>query len=98
MIVLVARYYVKSVSDVPEVLAALTDMAGEVSAHEPDCRFYQASVSAEHDAVILLYEQYTDEAALAAHRQTPHFGAIIERRVVPLLERREREVYELRVS
>jgi hypothetical protein len=43
----------------------------------------------------LLYEQYETHAALAAHRETPHFQAIIEREIVPMLEQREREFYSL---
>lgn len=43
----------------------------------------------------LLYEQYETYAALAAHRETPHFQAIIEREIVPMLEQREREFYSL---
>lgn len=98
MIVLIAKYHLKSVDDVPGVLASLTEMAAQVRAHEPACRFYQASVSTEHDGLVLLYEHYVDAGALAAHRETPHFKEIIEGRVVPLLESREREVYELAVS
>lgn len=95
MIVLVARYYLRSPSDLTEVTAALEEMAERVRQTEPACRFYQVSRSIERDDLILLYEQYEDEASLAAHRETPHFSEIIEGRVVPLLDRREREVYEL---
>lgn len=35
-----------------------------------------------------------DEPALVAHRETPHFKEIIEGIIVPLLEKREREIYE----
>lgn len=98
MIVLVAKYYLNSADDLPTVKAALEEMAGRVRADEPDCAFYQASASTERPDLVLLYEHYVDEAALAAHRETAHFKEIIEGRIVPLLERREREVYELLVS
>jgi (4S)-4-hydroxy-5-phosphonooxypentane-2,3-dione isomerase len=98
MIVLVARYYLNSASDLATVKEALTEMAERVREAEPACRLYHVSRSTEHDNVVLLYEHYTDEAALAAHRETPHFKEIIEARVMPLLERREREVYELLLS
>ncbi len=98
MIVLVARYHLRSADDMPAVEEALQTMAGEVHAHEPGCRLYQASRSTEHDTLVLLYEHYVDEAALAAHRETPHFKQLVEGRIVPLLERRERELYELLVS
>ena len=40
-----------------------------------------------------LYEQYIDEAAFDAHRKTPHFQEIVEGIIVPLLDKRERELY-----
>jgi quinol monooxygenase YgiN len=98
MIVLVAKYYLRSPADVTVVKAALEEMAERVRADEPRCRLYQASSSTEREDLLLLYELYEDEAALAAHRETPHFREIIEGRVVPLLDRREREVYELLLS
>ena len=66
-----------------------------VQANEPGCKCYQVSRSTENDRVVILYEQYDDEAALDFHRETPHFKAIIENTVVPMLEKREREFYEL---
>lgn len=45
--------------------------------------------------MFLLYEQYATHAALAAHRDTPHFQEIIEGEIVPMLEKREREFYSL---
>jgi quinol monooxygenase YgiN len=97
MIVLVARYYVKPGRG-DEVEAALRRMAPLVKQHEPGCRLYHANRSRENRDFFLLYEQYEDEAALLAHRETPHFKEIIEGTVVPLLDKREREIYELVVS
>jgi quinol monooxygenase YgiN len=48
--------------------------------------------------LFLLYEHYVDEAALAHHRTTPHFQQIIEGKIIPLLEKRERELYALVVG
>jgi quinol monooxygenase YgiN len=39
-----------------------------------------------------------DEAALQHHRETPHFQQIIEGTIMPLLEKRERELYTLAVG
>ena len=44
--------------------------------------------------LFLLYEHYVDQAALEAHRNTPHFKEIIEGSIVPLLDKREREFYQ----
>jgi (4S)-4-hydroxy-5-phosphonooxypentane-2,3-dione isomerase len=97
MIVLVARYQVKS-GHGDEVLAALRRMAPLVKSGEPGCKLYQACRAQDNPDLFLLYEHYEDEAALLAHRETPHFKEIIEGMVVPLLDKRERELYELAVS
>ncbi len=94
MIVLVARYQVKP-GNTDEVVAALQRMAPLVKAHEPGCRLYQVNRSEEDPNRFLLYEQYVDQAALEAHRETPHFKEIIEGTVVPLLDKRERDFYTL---
>ncbi|MGC4190799.1 MAG: putative quinol monooxygenase [Thermomicrobiales bacterium] len=93
MIVLVAKYHVKE-GNVDAVLEALKEMAPLVAANEPDASIYHVSRSTEDPNLILLYERYTDMDAVAAHRETPHFKEIIEGRIIPMLENREREFYE----
>jgi autoinducer 2-degrading protein len=56
------------------------------------------SRSTESESLLVLYEHYVDEAALKAHRETPHFRSIIEETIIPTLEKREREFYELVIS
>lgn len=73
-------------------------MAPQVAESEPSCKFYQASRSQDNPDNFLLYEHYEDEAALLAHRDTPHFKQIIEGIIVPLLEKRERELFTLAVG
>lgn len=91
-VVLVARYHtVPGKADT--VAAALATMAERVAADEPGCLLYQANRSTEVEDTFLLYEVYADEAALAAHRETPHFLEIVEGQVAPLLDKRERELY-----
>ena len=97
MIVLIAKYTTKP-GNVPKVLEQLKKMAPLVAASEPGCKFYQVSTSSENENLILLYEHYVDTAALAAHRETPHFKEIIEGTVIPLLDNRARELYELQIS
>ena len=97
MIVLVARYYGKR-GQGDTIEAALKQMAPRGAKDEPGCRFYQASRSQENPDNFVLYEDYVDEAALLAHRETPHFQEIIEGTIVPLLEKRERELYTLAVG
>lgn len=92
-VTLVAKYHVRP-GNSPAVAAALVAMAERVAADEPACLLYHANRSTETEDLFLLYELYQDEAALAAHRETPHFRQIVEGEIVPLLDRREREVYE----
>lgn len=94
MIVLAARYYARA-DTADEVEDLLSRMSRMVAANEPGCHAYQISRSLEDPTSFLIYEQYEDEAALDTHRNTPHFREVIEQRVVPLLERRERELYNL---
>jgi quinol monooxygenase YgiN len=93
MIVLTAKYFAKTGKG-DEVEGLLRQMAPLVSANEPGCNLYHANRSADNSDVFLLYEHYADQAALDAHRNTPHFKAIIEGVIVPLLEKRERELYQ----
>lgn len=97
MIVLVAKYHVKP-GNVANVLAHLEKMKPLVQANEPGCKLYQVSRSSENEHLIMLYELYLDDAALNAHRETAHFKSIIEGTVVPLLEKREREFYQLIIA
>ncbi len=50
-------------------LVALT----EGSRQEPGCVSYIAHFITDDPTTVLIYEQYRDEAALEAHRNTPHF-------------------------
>ncbi len=92
MIVLVAKFYPKEGRGA-EVADALKRMEPLVRSLEPGCLMYQAHRSTEEPETFLVYEQYRDEAALAAHRETPHFQELIEGVVLPLVEKRERKLY-----
>lgn len=72
--------------------AALQKMAVAVARDEPGCLLYRAARSLEEPDMFVLYEEYVDEAALLAHRDTPHFRDLIEGTVVPMLTSREREI------
>jgi (4S)-4-hydroxy-5-phosphonooxypentane-2,3-dione isomerase len=88
---LLARYRVREGKG-DSVEKALQEMGEAVRRDEPRCLTYRAARSTEDPDVFVLYEEYEDEAALLAHRETPHFQALIEGTIVPLLESREREI------
>jgi (4S)-4-hydroxy-5-phosphonooxypentane-2,3-dione isomerase len=88
---LLARYRVREgQGDLVE--STLKAMAEAVGRNEPGCLIYRAARSTENPDAFVLYEEYEDEAALLAHRETPHFKKLIEGTIVPVLETREREI------
>jgi quinol monooxygenase YgiN len=56
-------------ADVAESLRILA----AASRQEPGCVNYIPHHSEEDPDTVLIYEQYQDEKALAAHRESPHF-------------------------
>ena len=67
---------------------------GEASRQEPGVVQYIAHRDPEDPRVFLIYEQYRDQAAFEAHGQTDHFKEIALGELFPLLENRERAIYE----
>lgn len=61
---------------------------------EPGCLVYIAHRSAEDPRTFFIYEQYEDEAAFLAHRETEHFTELVLGEAVPLLESRTSTHYE----
>ncbi len=88
---LLARYHAKE-GERDLVERTLVRMADAVRTDEPACLVYRAARSIDDPDVFVLYEEYEDEAALLAHRETPHFKELIEGVVVPVLISREREI------
>lgn len=89
---LIARYYVVP-GNSALVESTLRTMAGRVRADEPACLVYNANIDPENENLYCLYEVYATEGDIAAHRETPHFKELIEGVIVPVLEKRERELY-----
>jgi quinol monooxygenase YgiN len=55
---------------------------------EPGCMMYIAHRSVDDPRTFYLYEQYVDEEAFLAHRETEHFQELVLGEAVPLLESR----------
>jgi quinol monooxygenase YgiN len=60
--------------------ALLREQAAAVRRAEPGCLVYRPHRSVKDPDRFLFYEQYTDDAALDAHRKAPHLAAFRERR------------------
>jgi autoinducer 2-degrading protein len=91
MLVVIAQYRAKPGKG--DEVAAVLAVHGPKSAAEPGCRTFTANRSQEDGDRFVLYEQYDDDAAFQAHRESPHFQEYIAGRVVPLLDERSWERY-----
>jgi quinol monooxygenase YgiN len=91
MLVVVAEYTVKpgNEAQVVELLQKWAPMSRE----EPGCANFIVNQSVDDPRKILLYEQYVDDDAFAAHAARPEFKDIILGQVTPLLENRVRHLY-----
>jgi quinol monooxygenase YgiN len=91
MYVIVARYYAKEGKDdeIAEILRAMIPIAQA----EPGCKQYAINRSKDDPRRFLLYEQYVDEAAFAAHVASEPVQHNVVGKVIPMLESREREEY-----
>jgi quinol monooxygenase YgiN len=67
---------------------------GEASRREPGVIHYIPHRDPEDPRVFLIYEQYRDEAAFEDHGATQHFQELAVGELFPLMEKRERYVYE----
>jgi quinol monooxygenase YgiN len=92
MICLAVTYVAKAGSEerVVELLRTLV----ERTRAEPGCLMFVAHRSPADPRRFFLYEQYTDQAAVDAHRATPHFEQYVLNGLVPILESRTPEIYE----
>jgi len=64
---------------VDQFVAYIKEEAADARTKEPGCRRFEISRSLEKPNVFVLTEAYDDEAALEAHRNTPHFILFKER-------------------
>jgi quinol monooxygenase YgiN len=89
MVIVVAHYRTRP-EDAPTVAAVLARHA-VASEAEPGCITFAAHQVLEDPTRFVLYEEYVDEEAFTAHRQSAHFVTNIESLVVPLLTERRWE-------
>jgi len=63
------------------------------SRQEPGCLMYMVHRHKSDAQRFFIYEQYRDDAALEAHRNSPHFQEYVVRRLKDIGERKEGELY-----
>jgi quinol monooxygenase YgiN len=86
MVIVVASYRTRP-EDTATVAAVLGRHAAASEA-EPGCLSFRAHQAVEDPTRFVLYEEYIDEQAFGAHRQSDHFVTNIEKTVAPLLTER----------
>ncbi len=92
MVVLVVTWMSKvgREGEVADLFAKLT----EESRKEPGCVTYQVHRHKTEPRRFFIYEQYKDDAALEAHRATPHFLQYAKKELPKVAERIEAQLYE----
>lgn len=91
-ITVVARWRVKQ-GHLDDVLAHVAELR-IASLAEPGCLEYAVFRSIDAADEVLLVERYRDAAAVEAHRQSPHYGALVVERILPLLADRRVELLQ----
>lgn len=89
-IVVLARWQVDATA-LDDVLALLPDLR-RASLAEPGCLGYEVFRSVDAAHVLLLVERYRDQAAIDAHRASPHYRDVVVARIVPRLLQRQVEI------
>jgi quinol monooxygenase YgiN len=77
-------------ADVVSLFSKLT----EESRKEPGCAMYQVHRHKTDPRKFFIYEQYKDDAALEAHRATPHFLQYARKELTKLAERVDGQLYD----
>ena len=93
MYVVVAQWLVKEGKD--DEVAAVLKTAVMNSRAEPGCVLFTANRSTENPRRFVLYEQFRDEAAFQAHIATDSFKENVLGKIVPVLESRAREIFNV---
>ncbi len=95
MIVLIAQHFAQEGKD-DEVAAFLSEMSAYCNSDaEPGCLMYIVNRNTENPRHFLIYEQYADQDALAAHLETPKAKDTLLAQEIPLLKHRERSFWEV---
>jgi (4S)-4-hydroxy-5-phosphonooxypentane-2,3-dione isomerase len=92
MVVLAVTWIAKNgkEADVASLFAKLT----EESRKEPGCAMYLVHMHRTERRRFFIYEQYKDDAALEAHRASPHFLQYAKKELPKIADRVEGQLYE----
>ncbi len=91
--VVLAVTWMARVGHEPEVVALFSKLTEE-SRKEPGCVMYQVHRHKTDPRKFFIYEQYKDDAALEAHRNTPHFLQFARKELSKIAERVDGQLYD----
>ena len=91
MFTLIARYYMKEGTE-QEAIALLKTVIPQAR-REPGCITYTLNQSVDDPRQLMLFERYVDEAAFLEHVATPYVQEIVVGKVMPMIQKRERELF-----
>ena len=92
MVVLAVTWVAKAGREA-DVAALFVKLTAE-SRKEPGCAMYQVHRHRIEPRRFFIYEQYGDDAALEAHRTTPHFLQYAKKELPKVADRMEGHLYE----
>lgn len=92
MVVLAVTWMAKATREAET--AALFAKLTELSRKEPGCVIYQAHRHKTEARRFFIYEQYKDDAALEAHRASPHFLQYAKKELPKVADRIEGHLFE----
>lgn len=92
MVVLAVTWIAKQGKEA-EVAALFSQLQTE-SRKEAGCRFYQVHTHRNDPRRFFIYEQYDDDTALQAHRDSRHFQDLAARKLSQIAERQAGDLYQ----
>ena len=92
MVVLVVTWV--ALKDHEDEVASIFSKLAVEARKEPGCAMFVPHRHKTERAHFLIYEQYRDDAALEAHRASPHFKEYVLKRLPGIGVRVEGELYE----
>ena len=94
-IICVAAHFRTQAGQEEAVRLLLLQAAAAVRAAEPGNLIYTAHQDPKNPTQFFIYEQYADQTALEAHRNSPHYQDLVVKQIGPLLAERAVTFYQL---
>jgi len=91
MIVLVVTWF--ALKGQEQKVAELFSKLAAEARKEPGCLMFNPHQHKTNPARFLIYEQYKDDAAMDAHRASPHFKEYVQKELPGMAVRVEGELY-----